>query len=107
MTRVGVPAPVIAGMRTQSGWAAMEAIAPTLAYDDQQLGGGHVPRDLAPAITVPTLVLSGGASPQPLRQAAQATADAFPTAEHRTLGGQTHDVAPDALAPVLTEFLST
>ena len=36
--------------------------------------------------------------------AAKATADALPTAEHRTLDGQTHDVAPEALAPVLVEF---
>ncbi|MCW2911980.1 MAG: hydrolase, partial [Actinomycetia bacterium] len=50
------------------------------------------------------LVLAGGASPQSLQQAAKATADALPTAEHRTLDGQTHDVAPDALAPVLVEF---
>jgi hypothetical protein len=92
-------------MRTQPGWATLEAIAPTLAYDDQVLGGGGVPRDLT--ITVPALVLAGGASPHNLQQAAKATADALPTAEHRTLDTQTHDVAPDALAPVLAEFFGT
>ena len=44
MTNVGVPAPVIAGMRSQPGWALLEAIAPTLGYDDQILAGGTVPR---------------------------------------------------------------
>lgn len=102
MTHVGVPAQAVAGIRAQPGWAGLEAIAPTLAYDDEILGDGNAPRDLA--ITVPVLVLAGGASPQGLRQAAKATADALPTAEHRTLDGQPHDVAPDALAPVLTEF---
>ena len=63
-----------------------------------------MPRDLTSTIAVPALVLAGGASPQGLRQAAKATAEALPTAEHRTLDGQTHDVAPDALAPVLVEF---
>jgi pimeloyl-ACP methyl ester carboxylesterase len=104
MTNVGIPAPVIAGMRAQPGWATLEAIAPTLAYDAKVLGGGRVPRELAATVAVPALVLAGSASPQNLQQAAKATADALPTAEHRTLNGQTHDVSPDALAPVLVEF---
>ncbi len=104
MTYVGVPAHVVAGMRTQPGWATLEAIAPTLAYDDALLSGGLVPRDLTSTIAVPALVLAGGASPHGLQQAAKATADALPVAEHRTLEGQTHDVAPEALAPVLVQF---
>jgi pimeloyl-ACP methyl ester carboxylesterase len=104
MTHVGIPDQVIAGIRAQPAWAVLEAIAPTLAYDDEVLAGGSVPRELASTITVPALVLSGGASPQGLQQAAKATADALPMAQHRTLDGQTHDVAPDALAPVLVEF---
>jgi pimeloyl-ACP methyl ester carboxylesterase len=85
----------------------MAAIAPTLAYDDQLLAGGDVPRDVVSRVTVPTLLLSGGASPESLQKAAGATAAALPNAEHRTLAGQTHDVAPDALAPVLIEFFGT
>ncbi|MFI7453552.1 alpha/beta fold hydrolase [Nonomuraea sp. NPDC049714] len=104
MTHVGIPEQVIAGIRSQPGWATLEAIAPTLAYDDEILAD---PRHLASAITVPALLLAGGASPHGLQQAAKATADALPTAEHRTLDGQTHDVAPEALAPVLTEFFSS
>lgn len=104
MTNVGIPAQVIAGMRTQPHWAVFEAIAPTLAYDAEILGGGRVPRDLAATISIPALVMAGSASPQNLQQAANATAEAIPTAEHRVLDEQTHDVAPDALAPVLVEF---
>jgi pimeloyl-ACP methyl ester carboxylesterase len=106
MTNVGMPAEAVAGMRAQPGWAMLEAIAPTLAYDDEVLAGGKVPRDLASTIGVPTLVLAGSASPQSLQRAAKATAEALPAAEYRTLDGQTHDVAPDALAPVLVEFFS-
>jgi pimeloyl-ACP methyl ester carboxylesterase len=105
MTYVGVPAQAIDHIRSQPGWSALEAIAPTLAYDDALLAGGAVPRDLTSAITVPALVLAGGASPAALQEAARATADAMPTAEHRTLDGQTHDVDPVALAPVLAGFL--
>lgn len=103
LTTVGVPEPVLAGMRGGPGWASLEAVAPTLAYDDALLAGGHPPAGLP--ITVPALVISGTASPAALQQAARRTAAAFPTANHRALPGQTHDVRPDALAPVLIEFL--
>jgi hypothetical protein len=85
----------------------LEAIAPTLAYDDQVLSGSVVPRERAARVTVPALVVSGSASPPALHQAAKATADAITTAEHRTLEGQTHDVAPEALAPVIIDFLTS
>jgi len=104
LTNVGIPARAVAGIRAQPGWAMLEAIAPTLAYDDEVLAGGSVPRDLTSTIAVPAMVLAGGASPQVLQQAAKATADALPTAEHRTLDGQTHDVASEPLAPVLVGF---
>ncbi len=105
MARVGIPQQVIDGMRGSPGWPRIEAIAPTLAYDDELLAGGRVPREIAAQITAPALLLSGSASPDSLQQAAAATADALPNAEHRTLEGQTHDVAPDALAPVLIGVL--
>jgi pimeloyl-ACP methyl ester carboxylesterase len=104
MAHVGLPTQMIAGMRTQPGWAGMEAIAPTLAYDDAVLGDGRVPRDIASRIGVPTVVFAGGASPDVLQRAAKSAADAIPAARLWTLDGQTHDVAPDALAPVLAEF---
>jgi pimeloyl-ACP methyl ester carboxylesterase len=107
MTYVGVPAQAIAGMRAGPGWPTLEAIAPTLAYDDEVLDGGLVPRGLASTITVPALVLGGGASPLGLQQAAKAAAQALPTAVHRTLEGQTHDVQPEALVPILVEFFGS
>lgn len=104
MTHVGIPPQAIDGMRAGPGWPMLEAIAPTLAYDDRLLGDGHVPRDVASAVTVPALVLSGGASPVGLQRAASATAEALPNGEHRILDGQTHDVSSEALAPVFIEF---
>jgi len=104
MTYVGVPEPVVTGMRAGPGWVTLEAIAPTLAYDAAVLDDGRVPRDPAARITVPALVLAGAASPPGLRRAAQVTAEALPTAGFRVLDGQTHDVAPEALAPVLISF---
>ncbi|MEU4219082.1 alpha/beta hydrolase [Actinoplanes sp. NPDC026623] len=104
MAYVGIPGPVVAGMRSGPGFAALEAIAPTLAYDDELLGDGEVPKDLE--ITAPMLVISGGASPESLRAAARAVADAFATAGHLELDGETHDVRPEALAPALEEFFA-
>jgi pimeloyl-ACP methyl ester carboxylesterase len=56
-------------------------------------------------VTVPTLVLEGGQSPW-LSDGARALAGALPNAELRTLEGQGHDVAADALAPALSNFFS-
>jgi pimeloyl-ACP methyl ester carboxylesterase len=106
MTLVGIPAPVIAGTRRAPAWPLFEAIAPTLAYDDAMLGDGSVPHDEAALVKVPALLLDGDASPTALRDATAAAAAAIPQARRRTLAGQTHDVSPDALAPVLIEFFS-
>jgi len=59
-----------------------------------------------PAIPVPTLLISGGNSPAMLHHAAQILADALPNAQHRSLEGQTHDLVPAVLAPVLKEFFA-
>jgi hypothetical protein len=40
-----------------------------------------------------------------MKTGAEALAEALPNGEFRLLHGQSHDVAADAIAPVLTEFL--
>jgi pimeloyl-ACP methyl ester carboxylesterase len=104
MTTWGAPAEAIAGMRQTPIWPLFEAVAPTLAYDDAIMGDGSVPTKRLASITVPVLVMDGGASPAFMHNAAQAVAHALPNAKRRTLEGQTHDVAPQVLAPVLVEF---
>ncbi len=104
MTTWGAPAEAIAGMRQTPIWPLFESVAPTLAYDDVIMGDGSVPAERLASITVPTLVIDGGASPAFMQNAAQAVAHALPDAKIRTLEGQTHDVAPEVLAPVLVEF---
>jgi len=104
MTTWGAPPEAIAGMRQAPIWPLFEAVAPTLAYDDAIMGDGSIPTARLASITVPTLVMDGGASPAFMHNAAQATAHALPNGQRRTLEGQTHDVAPQVLAPVLVEF---
>ncbi|MER6298617.1 alpha/beta fold hydrolase [Kitasatospora sp. NPDC001539] len=107
MTFVGMPGEMVEGMRSAPVWPVFEAVAPTLAYDAAALGartGATVPVDLLATITVPTLVLDGGASPELLRAPARAVAAAVPGAEYRTLADQTHEVAAEVLVPELLKF---
>ncbi len=106
MTKFGAPAEAVAGMRQTPLWSLFESVAPTLAYDNTIMGDGSVPTKLMTSVTVPTLVIDGGASPAFMQNAAQAAAAALPNAQRRTLEGQTHDVAPEVLAPVLEEFFA-
>jgi pimeloyl-ACP methyl ester carboxylesterase len=103
----GAEASAIAGMRQTPIWPLFEAVASTLAYDNAIMGDGAIPSERLASITVPTLVIDGGASPPFMQSAAQAAAHALPNARHRTMEGQTHDVAPEALAPVLVQFFSS
>ena len=103
---VGMPAEFAAQSRTQPWWAATEALAHTLAYDATIMGDYSLPVDRAALVTAPTLVIAGEASFPFMRETAEALAKAIPNGETRMLEGQTHDVAPEAIAPVLVEFFS-
>jgi pimeloyl-ACP methyl ester carboxylesterase len=104
MTTFGAPPGAIAGLRQTPMWPAFESVAPTLAYDDAIMGDGSVPTGLLESVTAPALVMDGGESPAFMRGAARAVADGLPNAQYRTLQGQTHDVDPVVLAPVLVAF---
>jgi pimeloyl-ACP methyl ester carboxylesterase len=108
MTMVGIPAEMIGQLRGAPMWPALEALAPSLAHDSAVMGdggrGGSLPTERLAAMAVPTLVLDGSASPAWMREMARRIAGTLPEGLHRTLEGQTHDVAPAALAPVLEEF---
>jgi pimeloyl-ACP methyl ester carboxylesterase len=110
MTLVGMPAEMVEGMRGTPRWAELEGIAPTLAYDSEVMGDvtrdGTVPSDVAARVTPPALVLVGGESPPFMLETGRQIAELMPNARMRVLEGQDHVVDPDALAPVLTEFLA-
>ncbi len=104
MTSWGAPAEAVAGMRKSPVWPPFESVAPTLAYDDAIMQDGSIPTELMASVSLPTLVMDGGASPAFMHDAAKAVAVALPNGRSRTLEGQTHDVAPEVLAPVLRDF---
>jgi pimeloyl-ACP methyl ester carboxylesterase len=105
----------IAGARSSPVWPGLEAIAHTLAYDAACLGDGRPPTARLATITRPTLVLTGGVSPDAqvgmggmppdfFDRAADAIAASVPLAERLTLSGQGHVADPKVVVPVLERF---
>jgi pimeloyl-ACP methyl ester carboxylesterase len=86
-------------------WPMWEAVAPTLAYEMEIAGEDPaVPTQRAVNVAVPALVMAGAESDPSAHITAKALAKAIPHATYRSLEGQGHEVAPEALAPVLIEF---
>ena len=106
MRYTGMSAGQVAGMRQSPVWPAMEAIGHTLAYDHTAILGPEaaIPTDLAARVRIPTLVMSGGASFPFMKATAGTLSKIIPRARLQILDGQTHDVSPEALAPLLVEF---
>lgn len=105
MQYVGNPAAQIDAMRLQPVWPVFEAIAPTLAYDSAM-----IVKDLpeisqrAAQLTLPVLVMNGGAGMPFMQETALALSAVIPHARHLTLDDQTHAVKADVVAPVLAAF---
>lgn len=98
---VGIPAEIVAQFRNAPFRPALEKMAHTLVYEASIIGD----RSLPPPINTPTLVLAGDAGSPLMPLAARALADVLPNARAEILPGQSHDLNPGALAPVITEFL--
>lgn len=108
MKHVGVPGVVSALMPLMPAWSKLTAVAHTLPYDlaltlDNQRGK-PLPTSRWTSLAAPTLVVDGGKSPAWMRSGAKALADLLPTAQYRTLPGQTHMIKAEAHAPLLVEF---
>ncbi len=109
LLRIGMPQQVVDDLRAGPHWPAMEAVAPTLAYDSAAMGdrdGGLVPADVLPAVTVPTLVVAGGADHPFMLHVARTLVEGLPDARLLHLEGARHDVGPDVVAPAVLPFLT-
>lgn len=102
---IGMPEEIVVQLRNAPFRAGLEALAPSLIHD--ALLVRELPGTLAAAVKAPTLVLVGSESPPQLQNAARALATPLPDATLRVLPGQTHDLSPAAIAPVIAPFLST
>jgi hypothetical protein len=88
-------------------WADWEALAPTVGYDTAVIGeDARIPAKRAAALQTPTIVMAGGASFPFMLVTAKKLSELIPNAQYRELEGQTHEVAPEAITPVLVDFLS-
>jgi pimeloyl-ACP methyl ester carboxylesterase len=107
---VGVPREAVAPMKELPFWPALEGVAHTLSYDGQIMGdnlsGKLLQVERWASVTIPTLVIDGGASPPWLGNAARRLVNVLSDARRRTIERQTHDVDPVLLAPVLEEFFA-
>jgi pimeloyl-ACP methyl ester carboxylesterase len=103
-----LPAEAVDEMARAPWWAAMVAAAPTLVYDHAATHEINLDPDWRArwaTVTVPTIVCSGDQTFPGLPEAADAVAAALPNASRRTLPGQSHRPEPEAMVPVLVEFL--
>jgi pimeloyl-ACP methyl ester carboxylesterase len=108
---VGLPVEMVEGMKQAPFWGLMEQVAHTLLYDaafmiDNQQAEPMTDdlRKTLGAIKVPTIVIDGSDTIPFIHNTANIVAQTISGATRRTLEGQQHDVAPEAIAPVLIEF---
>lgn len=102
---VGMPAEFVAPMRQSPFWTAQEAFASTLVNEALLMDNGKftLPKERLANVTVETVVIDGGTTSW-LSHAADAVAHALPNAKRYTIAGQPHNVADEAMDPVLVEF---
>jgi pimeloyl-ACP methyl ester carboxylesterase len=86
-------------------WRKLQAVAHTLPYDAEVMTDFRIPRARFASINVPVLVMNGTKTDSRLKAAAGRIAGVVPGAQHGELAGQTHNVKPAVLTPVVVEFL--
>lgn len=105
MALVGMPPEAIERMRGSKTWPAFASVGHTIAYDLRIIAeatDGGLPARWRKAV-MPALIIDGDESHDFMGPGADAVA--LPNAQRRTLAGQGHDVDPEALVPVMIEFL--
>jgi hypothetical protein len=70
------------------------------------MGDYSLPTERVTSVTAPTLVITGENSDPRLRRAARALWAVLPDVQQRTLEGQSHEWAPEILAPALEGFFA-
>jgi hypothetical protein len=103
-----VPAEMVAAMRADPTWGDLVALSHTLGREAAVMGPGNaLPTARLAALSQPTLVLTGGASPPWMTRAGEAVAATIPAAVLRVIAGESHGVAAAPLASELLEFFTT
>lgn len=103
---IGIPQDVVRQLRGAPFRPGLEAMAHTLVYDTTLTADPSVLAKDAPAVSVPSLVLAGGASGPLMTTSARRLAKALPDATVQVLDDQTHDIVPEVIVPRLREFFA-
>jgi pimeloyl-ACP methyl ester carboxylesterase len=104
---IGLPGIALFFMKLMPVWSKLKAVAHTLPYDITILGNFSLPEAKAASIKIPTLISGGDKSQVNLQHAVKKLAEVMPNSRLQILKGQTHNVSPKVLAPVLTEFFKS
>ena len=105
---VGIPRMSFEAMIASPFGKVLDALAHTLTYDLSIVDGaypGQVWPERFGRTATPVLILDGDRTMPFLPAGADAFASVLPNATRRTLPGQDHGPAPDAIAPAIREFL--
>ena len=106
---IGLPGPMVEGMRGSDMWGFLTAMAPSLPYDAALYDPGFgPPQQRLATITVPTLAVAGSNTFPSLLAATKEVARVIPHARFVELQGEDHGILqrPAALAQVMTDFLA-
>jgi pimeloyl-ACP methyl ester carboxylesterase len=101
----GLSEAAIEAMSSAPFWPAQVALAHTAVNDSIIVGQGQLSPERFSDVSVPVLVLGGGASPEWMQAGVRALAELLPDATLHVLPGQTHSAAPDVLGPALVGLL--
>ena len=107
---IQVPWFVLLMMQVFGMFRKIAPVGPTLPYDVafvsplwtyKSIPAGHWSN-----VTIPVLTIGGSKSDEWMQNAQKAIAANLSNAQHKTLVGQNHMVAPTAIAPMIKEFLA-
>jgi pimeloyl-ACP methyl ester carboxylesterase len=106
---VGLSDAEIEHLRNQPAWSSRVAAAHTVPRELRSPPDRIFDPEQAARVTVPALVLAGGASPQPFQDSARIVADTLPNARVAALDAQGHGaamLAPEIVAARVVDFLT-
>jgi pimeloyl-ACP methyl ester carboxylesterase len=105
---IGLPAELVARIRTSPMFPALEAIAQSTVYDATITAAYAVPDPALTAVAVPSLVMNGAATWPGLARSARALAGALPGGRYQEIpGGADHGIPADETAIAVRGFLSS
>lgn len=108
MKFLGTPDFFVTFMSLSPAWPKLKAIAHTILYDLAIVGdyqrGKPLPEGSWSSIKVPVIIMEGEKSPAWIKNSIDAFMAIHHGGQRRILKGQTHDVRPDILGPVLADF---